>query len=154
MENNESILTDDHPDATGMDADFHPFDFENLDSRIHADTGPDTGQHTANAYREAGRAFVAFYDQVLNYLLTCDNPRLAAYVVAMASGRSLLTGGISQKELGDRLGLSKAAVSKAIKTFQASFGNRIAGIEPMPGQRAIESCRRFATVRNHQLIKK
>lgn len=144
-----------HDDLSAADdslESFEHFNFDEVDPRIcHADD-PD-GPVVANAYREAGRDFIAFYDQVLAFVMGYENPTLAAWVVAMASGRHLLTGGISQVELAERLGVTKAAVSKAIKTFQASAGNNIAGIEPMPGQRQIESCRTFAKVRNQQLKK-
>lgn len=131
---------------------FDTFSFDAIDARIsHADD-PDHPK-TANAYREAGRDFIAFYDQVLAFILDYENPKLAAWVMAMASGRSLLTGGISQVELAEKLGLTKAAVSKCVKSVQSRFGNRIEGIEPMPGQRTLASCKKFAAVRNHQLKK-
>lgn len=149
METDETFLPEDHADGHGAEIPFHAFDFDKIDERIHPDAAP----HTEGHYRAAGRAFVAFYDQVLSFILSYDNPRLAAYVVAMASGRSLLTGGISQKELADRLGITKAAVSKAVKNFQARFGNDIAGIEPMPGQRSMQSCKNFARIRTNQLNK-
>ncbi len=148
METNETEFSPgDHANGNGKEISFEVFDFENLDRRIHPDAAP----HSANDYREAGRAFISFYDQVLMFILTSENPRLAAWVVAMASGRSLITDGISQKELADRMGITKAAVSKCVKKLQARFGNRIEGIEPMPGQRPQEACRNFARIRTDQL---
>jgi hypothetical protein len=136
-----------HPEADDAETSFQAFDFDAVDSQIH----PEAPAHLANPYREAARHFISFYDQVLAFILAYENPRLAAYVAAMGSGRALLTGGISQKELADRLGITRSAVSKAVKNFQASVGNEIAGIEPMPGQRSTESCRKFSIVRNQQL---
>ena len=131
---------------------FDTFSFDEIDARIcHADD-PDHPK-TANAYREAGRDFIAFYDSSLAFVMTYENPQLAAWVLAMASGRSLLTGGISQVQLAEKLGLTKAAVSKCVKSVQARFGNRIEGIEAMPGQRTQASCRKFAAVRKSQLQK-
>lgn len=104
-----------------------------------------------NSYREAGQKFLAFYDQVLAFILEYDNPRLAAWVIAMASGRTALTGGISQVELAERFNCTKANVSKCVKLVQARFGNSITGIEPMPGQRSMDACRKFAEIRNQQI---
>jgi hypothetical protein len=143
-------VPDELPAADGSLESFEHFSFHEVDPRIcHADD-PDR-QDVVNAYREAGRDFIAFYDQVLAFVMTYESPILAAWVVAVASGRHLLTGGISQVELAERLGVTRATVSKAVKTFQASFGNDIAGIEPMPGQRTLASCKKFAETRNHQL---
>ncbi len=151
MEFNEEFVSEDLADASGDESHCHHFNFEAIDERIHPEA---SGPHATNAYREAGRAFIAFYDQSLGFILSYPDARLAAYVVAMASGRSLLTNGISQKELADRLGITRACVSKAVKNFQARFGNDIAGIEPMPGQRSMESCKNFSNVRKNQLTKK
>lgn len=149
METDETFLPDEHAAVNGADIPFHTFNFDEIDARIHPDAAP----HSEHEYRAAGRAFLGFFDQCLSFMLAYEtnNPRLAVWVVAIASGRGHITGGISQQELADRLGIKKAAVNKAVKTFQASFGNDIAGIEPMPGQRSQVSCHKFAAVRNQQL---
>lgn len=149
METDETFLPDEHAAVNGADIPFHTFDFDEIDARIHPDAAP----HSEHEYRAAGRAFLGFFDQCLAFMLTyeTEHPQLPVAVVALACGRSHILGGVSQKEIADRLGISKAAVSKAVKTFQASFGNDIAGIEPMPGQRSQASCHKFAAVRNQQL---
>jgi hypothetical protein len=72
-------------------------------------------------------------------------------VVAIAAGRTTLTDGASQQDLADKFSLSKAAINKCCKALQARLGNSIDGIEPMDGQRKIESCRKFARARNQQI---
>jgi hypothetical protein len=111
----------------------------------------DAASHRVHAYREAGFKFLGFYDQVLAFIIAYENPRLAAWCIAIATGRRLLTGGCSQKDLADKLGCTKANIVKCTKAIQARFGNSIAGIEPMPGQRSLASCKTFAQVRNGQL---
>jgi len=134
-------------------------DFEELpdivpDSLPESGLSPESESEQAehpNLYREAGLKFLAYYDQVLAFILEADNPRLAAWVIAIASGRRLITGGISQVQLAEKLGCTKGNVSKCVKQVQARFGNSIHGIEPMPGQRSIDSCAKFARVRKEQL---
>jgi hypothetical protein len=104
-----------------------------------------------NSYREAGRRFLAFFDQSIAFISTYENPRLAALCVAHATGRSLITGGKSQQQIADELSLSRAAVNKCVKTVQSQLGSNICGISPMPGQRSVEACRHFAEVRVKQL---
>lgn len=120
------------------------------DEYPHDPTGKDHAQ-AVNSYREAAKNFLPFLDQVLAFVINYENPRLAAFVIAIATGRTALTNGISQKELADRVGLTRAAVSKCTKSVQARFGNSISGIEPMPGQRSMSSCRKLSEVRNNQL---
>jgi len=146
-------MKDQKPELPPQGLDFTPLNFDEPDPRICTADDPDA-EDVVNAYREAGRDFIAFFDQILFFIMSHPDPKLAAWVAAMASGRHLLTGGISGKELGERLGLTKAAVSKSIKTLQARLGNDIAGTPAMPGQRSVESCQKFAQIRNSQLENK
>lgn len=112
---------------------------------------PHCHKRRINDYRAAAIRWLAFFDQALSFVLQHNNPRLAAWVLAIATGRVTLTNGITQRQLAERLGLTKAAVSKAVKNVQAAFGSSIEGIEPMPGQRSMDSCRNFARARNKQI---
>lgn len=136
-----------------MHDDFH--DFDELPCIIPDEPSAESDEphhiERVNSYREAGQRFLAFYDQVLAFIIESENPRLTAWCVAIASGRRLITGGISQVELAAKLGCKKQNVSKVVKQVQSKFGNSIHGIEPMPGQRSATACAKFARVRNKQL---
>jgi len=100
-----------------------------------------------NLYREAAVHFVAELDRVLSFIIEADNKTLSAYCLAIAFGRTGITGGETQAALAIRLGVTRAAVTRCVKQIQARFGNEIVGIEPMPGQRSTEACKKFSKTR-------
>ncbi len=144
QEHDETAFADGEPDRV------EEFRFDLVDQNLSGGNVQPT-ESRPNHYRAAALKFFPFLDQVLAFVIEYDNPRLAAWVIAIAAGRISLTEGITQRQLADKFGVTKAAVSKCVKTVQARFGNSIAGIEPMPGQRAKESCRKFAEIRHGQI---
>lgn len=126
------------------------FPFQLVDERLAGKVQP-TELLPVNHYRETALKFFPFLDQVLSFVMTYDNPRLAAWVVAIAAGRTSLTDGASQQDIADKFGITKAAVNKCTKALQARLGNSIDGLPPGGGQRTIKSCQTFARVRNEQI---
>jgi hypothetical protein len=124
------------------------FRFDLVDQRL---SGKQPTEPPSNHYREAAMKFFPFLDQCLSFIMQYPDAHLAAWVVAIAAGRNSLSDGATQQDLADKFGITKAAVNKCVKALQARLGNSIDGIEPMGGQRKIESCRKFARVRNQQI---
>lgn len=129
------------------------FDYSLVDARLAKvqPTDPPTNDYRETAYREAALKLLPVLDQILSFVMTYDNPRLACWVAALALGRNSLTDGASQQDLADKFSVTKAAINKCCKALQARLGNSIDGIEPMGGQRTIKSCQKFARVRNEQI---
>lgn len=141
--------------ASGGMVKVEEFPFDLVDRRLLAGkvqpTEPPTNDYRETAYREAALKLLPVLDQILSFVMTYDNPRLACWVAALALGRNSLVDGASQQDLADKFSVTKAAINKCCKALQARLGNSIDGIEPMGGQRKIESCRKFAHVRNQQI---
>jgi hypothetical protein len=125
------------------------FRFDLVDQRLAGKVQPT--ELPVNHYRAAALKFFPFLDQVLAFVMQYPDPRLAAWVIAIAAGRTSLTDGASQQDLANKFGITRAAVNKCCKALQTRLGNSIDGIEPMDGQRKIESCRKFSQVRNQQI---
>lgn len=127
-------------------------ELEPLSPVQRADESDDHFNARVNEYREASIAFLRFYDSSLAFVMSYENPVLAAWVVAMATGRTAITGGIEQKELAERLGVTKAAVNKAVSQVRARFGPTIQGLTDMPGQRTQKGRQHMAQARFKQLM--
>src|SRR5688572_24455724 len=78
-------------------------DFEFIPDEIKLEHVRTLGASRVNLYREAGQNFLSFFDQVLVLILESENPRLATMCIAQATGRRLISGGIAQTEIAEKM---------------------------------------------------
>lgn len=104
-----------------------------------------------NGYREAGIQYISELKRILMFIIESDNPKHSALAIACAFGFSGITDGMTQKQIGDKFGIGKAAVSRCVKLIQSRFGNSKHGVSPMPGQKSKIACKTYSTKRKEQL---
>jgi hypothetical protein len=71
-------------------------------------------------YREASKRFLYIINYALSSIIEADNPRNQAWAVAFAVGSGVCAGR-SMDDIGDTLGIGRAAISKSAKAFCRSL---------------------------------
>lgn len=144
-------MTDETAHVNGHVEPYVEFDYAEIDrgnplTAVLEDSVPN------KEYRECAEKFLAVIGQVVSFIVAYEHPRFAGYAVACAFGLTPITGGRSMEQIGDELGVDKAAVSKVTKKLQRSFGSTIEGIAPMLGQKSPEACKKYAKSRKRNLV--
>lgn len=105
-----------------------------------------------NGYREAGIQYISELKRILAFVIESEHPKHSALAIACAFGFTGITEGLTQKQIGDKFGIGKAAVSRCVKLIQARFGASKHGVSPMPGQKSKTACKTYSTKRKAQLL--
>jgi hypothetical protein len=121
---------------------------QHTEPSVDFDYGAERDEETP--YREAALLFIAELDRVLSYIAQAENKTVATRALAFAFGRHHINGCESQSEIANKIGVCRADISREVKKIQRSFGNSIAGIKPMPGQRSEAACHKFSQTRKQQ----
>jgi len=71
-------------------------------------------------YRAGAKRFYSIINSILSWIIESENARNAAYAVAFAMGLAVCNGR-SMNAVADKLGLTRAALSKSAKQFARSL---------------------------------
>ncbi len=111
---------------------------------------PGIEESPPNYYREASWRFLDAMKRAFMFTRAYKgSKRFAEDCVLAALGLWDIVGCKNQPDIARKHRVTKAHVSDTIKQFQA-----LMDIQPMPGQRTAQSCRKFSEVRKSQLSTK